>query len=748
MAAALGLLTVLLYWPATHYKFLDYDDDQYVTANTLVQRGLAADSLKFVLLNPVGGNWHPVTMLSHTLDCQWFGLNAGAHHRTSVLLHALNTVLVFVLFRRLTGAQWRSACVAALFGWHPLHVESVAWIAERKDVLSTAFGLLALLAYVRYVRENPAAPPPGNPAARPFYKSGWYWLAWVCFVLGLLSKPMLVTWPFVLLLLDFWPLGRFSAGRWKLLLVEKIPFFALAAAICVLTYAAQKSMGAMHALERVSLEMRCENALISCCRYLGKMVWPADLAVMYPYPKSWPIGWVLVAGLFLGGVTIFAWARRKRQPWFLMGWLWFLGTLAPVIGLVQVGVQAMADRYTYIPSLSVFMMAVWGAGGWAQFGQWRRWTVILGALAVLGACGAATRHQLEYWRDSVTLFQHALAVTDDNHVTRNNLGEGLAEEQKWAAAGEQFQAALRLKPDCVEAWDNLGRAMIQQGDTNGALADFRKVVELRPDFPMGRYHYGMALEQSGRADEAITQLREAVRLRPEYPPAHGDLGALLAARGQTKEAIAEYQVAIWLQSADNAEACFKLGNLYVKQGLKDDAMRLFVQAVRARPDFPEARNNLGSLLSSQGRLSEAIQQLHEAVRLKPDYVDARFDLGNALFKAGQLDEAAGQYQAAIKLAPDLAPAHTYLGIILARKGQTNEAIAQYRESARLRPDDALAHERLGSALLQAGQGEEALGQYQEALRLKPGFIEASNGLVRAQATRANPAAGVAQPGSR
>ncbi len=346
LAGLLALMTLAIYWPAMHNGFVSYDDPDYVTDNAHVTGGLTLENLKAAFTNIVSSNWHPITMVSHLLDCQLFSLNPWGHHLTSVLLHVANTVLVFLLLRGLTGAHWRSAVVAALFGWHPLHVESVAWISERKDVLSTLFGLLALIFYCRY-----AGPQNLNHKS----KIGNYLLALFCFILGLMSKPMLVTWPFVMLLLDYWPLKRIADHRsqnadWGPLLLEKTPFFLLAVMSSVATYAVQQHAGAVVESEILPFAARAENGLISYCCYLGKLFWPINLAFYYPHPGHWPQAKVLFAGLFLCGISALLFSQRRRYPFLLMGWLWYIGTLVPVIGLVQAGEQAMADRYTYIPS--------------------------------------------------------------------------------------------------------------------------------------------------------------------------------------------------------------------------------------------------------------------------------------------------------------------------------------------------------------------------------------------------------------
>ena len=750
VATILWLATMGLYWPVVHHDFIDFDDDKYVESNATVQKGLNVSTLKWALVTPVCSNWHPLTMMSHMLDCQLYGVDPGKHHLTSLLFHACNVGLVFLLFRRLTGACWRSACVAALFAWHPLHVESVAWIAERKDVLSAFFGLLSLLAYVAYVRD-------ARKPAPPFYQSSKYWLTWALLALGLLCKPMLVTWPCLLLLLDFWPLQRLSPARLqpvsggvdsvspdnapppapaptlRQLLIEKIPFFALAAALCALTFLVQRSTGAMRVLANEPLLGRCENALISWCRYLGKTFWPVDLSIFYPYPSHWPLAWVLLAALLLGAVSVLCWLARRRQPFLLVGWCWFVGTLVPVIGLVQVGAQAMADRYTYLPSLGLFALLVWAAHDWSQ--RWPHQTLLAATvgLVVFIACGAVTRHQLAYWQNSESLFRHALQVTADNDVARNCLGHALLRAGKTDEAIDQFRNAARLQPASAESHYNLGTALAAKGQTdeairelnraiecqpdqpkaynnlaallyargqtNDAIRNFKMALTLQPDFAVGHLKYGEFLAHCGDLSGALNETLKAERLNPDDDAIHRDLGNLFTRTGQPDAARREYTEAVRLNPGD-ADSLYWLGNLQARAGQQDEAIRLFQQALRSRPDFAEAHNNLGSLLFAQSHLPAAIAQFQAAVRSRPDYRNARYNLGNALLKNGQPAEAATEYHAVLQLAPDF----------------------------------AAAHDQLGLALAQQGRLEEAAGEFQTALRLQPDFTEASNHLAQARQT--------------
>jgi protein O-mannosyl-transferase len=555
LALVLGLLTVSVYWPATSHDFVNYDDPYYVTSNIHVQSGWTWDNIKWAFRNPVVGNWLPLAMLSHMLDCEIYGLNPWGHHLSNVLLHGANTALVFLLLRYLTGTVGRSWMVAALFGLHPLHVESVAWVAERKDVLSTFFGLLCIMAYARYAEASKVQRPksePGNLA------SLFYWAALTFFALGLMSKPMLVTMPFVLLLLDYWPLDQIrnpesGIRNFTKLVLEKIPFLILAAVVSVVTYVVQQRTGMMHSLENVPFGARAENALIAYCRYLEKLFWPTDLAVFYPYPKHWPLGQVVLAGGLIVGISALFFLQRERHPCLLMGWLWFCGTLVPVIGLVQVGGQSMADRYTYLPSLGLLILIIWGTYELSQ--GWLYHKLALGGAGCVAIilCIDLTRQQLGYWQNNEALYRHALAVTKNNYLAHHNLGIALYKEGQIEEAVNQYREALRLEPDDAEAHYDLGTALAVKGQTGEAILQFQAAIRIKPDYAEAHSNLGTALAREGQIDEAIGQYRQALRLNPDNAEFHYDLGAGLGMKGQIDEAIIQFQEALRLKP-DHAAA--------------------------------------------------------------------------------------------------------------------------------------------------------------------------------------------------
>jgi protein O-mannosyl-transferase len=691
LAGLLFLATAVVFLPSLRNDFVHYDDPAYVTENPEVQKGLSWAGLVYSLRSTAGCNWHPVTWWSHLLDCQLYGLKPWGHHLTSVLIHALSTALVFLFFRRLTGAVWRSFFVAALFGLHPLRVESVAWIAERKDVLSTCFGLLCMWAYVRYVEQSKfhsrkpthsegmsgaacqapgTDPAAGNTHARSSLAacpSRYYTLGLLLFALGLMSKPMLVTWPLLMLLLDYWPLERFQSKAVSRLttaahlLVEKIPFLLLAAAASLVTFVVQRRTGAMeHVLPFMA---RLGNAVVSYCRYAGKLMWPSDLCLPYPHPTYWELESVLLCGLVLAGICFVVVALRHGRPWLVMGWLWFLVGLVPVIGLVQVGEQAMADRYTYVPAIGLLIMLVWGATEVAR--QHRLYPAVLGAvsLAAVAAFVALTREQIGVWKDTETLFRHAIAVSQDNETAHYNLGVWLGRKDRVDEAIVHLQEATRLKPDDFGPHNNLAVVLSKKGFLDAAIYEYQEAIRLKRAYPEAHSNLGFTLATKGLWDEGIRELREALRLRPDFVEAHSNLGFALAGKGLLDEAIEQYR-----------------------------------QALRLKPDFAEAQNALGAVLGRNGRLDEAIEHFEQVVKLQPDYVEAQFNLGSALARKGMLDAAIDHYQAALKLNPSLAVIHYNLGTALGNKGLIEEAILHYQEALRLKPDYPEARNHLDAAL--------------------------------------------------
>ena len=568
--ASLTVAIFAVYGAVLRFGFVNYDDPVYIANNPNVRDGITGSGIVWAFTHSFAGNWFPLTWISHMLDCQLFGLDAGAHHFTNLAIHAAATLLLFAVLRRITQARWPSAMVAALFALHPLHVESVAWVAERKDVLGALFWMLTLWAYARYV----ARPEPARYA--------WVLIA---FALGLMAKPMLVTLPLVLMLLDYWPFARGFRIR------EKLPFFVLSAAVSVVTYAAHQQAKAVVSLESIPLGMRVENALVSYAIYIGKMFWPSRLAIFYPYPKGSLAVPAALAGIAIAAVTVAAIGAMRKRPYLIVGWLWYLVTLAPVIGLIQAGQQGRADRYMYLPMIGLSIMLAWG--GAELLRAWPQTQMVL-AVTVCAACAVVTFSQVGYWEDGVKLFQHAVDVTGDNYVARFNLAHDLRDRGDDAGAVRQLQEAVRIQPDSGLAHDELGQVLGKQGRLDEALVQLRQAEVSLPDDAAVHYRIGILLGTAGHPEQAADELSQAIRLDAGNADAHRNLGISLAMMDRLPEAAAEFRT-----------------------------------AVNLKPDDANARFNFGVVLVNLGQTREAVEQLSEAVRLNPGFAEARAALEQA-----------------------------------------------------------------------------------------------------------------------
>jgi tetratricopeptide (TPR) repeat protein len=601
-------LVAVAFVPVLKNGFVNYDDPMYVTRNPHVDHGLSWEGFRWAFETTEGANWHPITFLSHMLDCQWFGLAPWGHHLTSLLLHAANTVLVFLVFRAMTGAMWRSFFVAAFFGVHPLHVESVAWVAERKDVLSAFFWLLTMLAYVRYVKFADAGGAAAHVGKQSNSKSPvtasrrrariWYVAALVLFALGLMSKPMVVTLPFVLLLLDYWPLRRTgdstTSARWRRLALEKAPFFALAAACCVITVLIQKNAGAMERLAGLTFGNRFGNALVAYGRYLDKLFWPADFSVFYPHPGHWPAGTVIAAAAVLAAITLGAVVLRKRAPYVGVGWFWFLGTLVPVIGIVQVGGQSIADRYMYLPLIGALVVVVWGVHELTAGRHFQRTGLAVAGTGAALVCAALARGQVACWRDSGTLFRQAIAATGRNYIACFHLADYLLAEGQTQAAIDSYRECIAIFPGMKEAHNNLAAALLIQGRVDEAIEQFNQAINLKPAFPDPHNGLGVALQKKGRLDDALAEFQRAADLDPEFFQAHLNLADALTAKGRLDEAVGHYGKALKLRP-ESAEAHGHLGRTLAKLGQRDEAASELKEALALQPDDAEARRQLQEL---------------------------------------------------------------------------------------------------------------------------------------------------------
>ena len=602
--------TLAVYIQVRQYDFVNYDDPQYVGNNIHVRAGLTAGGLLWALTSFDAANWFPVTWLTHMADYQFFGMDAGWHHLTNVWLHALNALLLYAVFRRMTGARWPSAFVAFLFALHPLHVESVAWIAERKDVLNAFFWFLTLWFYARYV-ERPGV--------------GRYLAVLLAFCLGLMTKPMIVTLPFVLLLLDVWPLRRTLR---RSLLLEKLPLLALAAGASIVTFLAQRSAGAVAPLAGTSFALRLENALVSYLVYIRDMLWPAGLAVLYPLPQTLPIFGVIAAVLALAGISLLVARQFRARPYLAVGWCWYLGTLAPVIGLVQVGSQSHADRYTYVPMIGLSIMLAWGVADLAEHWPCARKAVIAAAIAAIAACAAVTWFQIQYWASTETLERHALQVTSGNFIMHNNLSDYYLEQKRDEDAREEAAEALRINPEYLEAHLHLATALNRMGNRADAEIEYRRALELRPEGELlfeAHSGLGEALATQHRTAEALPELQIAARLAPANAVARFNLGIALAALGRNQEAASEFAAAVRLEPSD-AEAHQRLAMVLTAEGKRNEAADEFATVAQLEPSDAAIQYNLAIALARAGRLEEAITHFSEALRLKPDFEAARRDL--------------------------------------------------------------------------------------------------------------------------
>ncbi|HZV37019.1 MAG TPA: tetratricopeptide repeat protein [Verrucomicrobiae bacterium] len=654
----LALLTLAVFWRVFGCDFTDLDDNLYVANNSTVQKGLTLAGLKYAFTSTVASNWHPLTWLSHMLDCQIFGAGPFGPHLMNLLFHIANTLLVFAWLRRLTGALWKSALVAALFAWHPIHVESVAWVSERKDVLSTFFFLLTLLAYQKFKIAGPKS-------------KLWYAAALFLFLLGLLSKPMVVTLPFVLLLIDFWsaenasknaPKGKpqpLSALPWKKWVVEKIPFFALSAASSAVTYFAQKHSGAVETLEKLPIGERIANAAISYVRYLEKAFWPVDLAVFYPHPDRSNGMAFISAFVLLAAITLFVLKFRRGRPWLAVGWFWFLGTLVPVIGLVQVGGQSMADRYAYIPLIGIFIIVAWGLGEWVERKKIRPATVAVPASAALMACMALTWNQTGYWKDSGTLFEHDIKLEGYSYLACYDMATYLMINDKDDEALFFLNKALaispavepRITPVAALAHNNCGAILMEKGDLDGAFKHISLAVQLVPTNADWHLSLGKLYAKQGKTDDAINQFQAALLYRTNWADPYVNWGAALAESGNLSGAIEQLTAGAKADPTD-PDTQNQIAVVFAKEHKSAEALehyreaaRLYREAIHRWPDSTNMLNNFAWFLATNPNDQlrngpEAVKYARKACEISHWHVPIVIGtFAAACAEAGQFDEA-------------------------------------------------------------------------------------------------------------
>jgi tetratricopeptide (TPR) repeat protein len=711
VSAALFAGTMLLFGQAFDYGFSNYDDTFYVTENPAVQAGIRWDSLVWAFTAKTD-YWHPLTWLSHMLDWQLYGESAGGHHLTSVLWHALNAVLAFHVLRRLTGSFWISAASAALFAWHPLRVESVVWITERKDVMSGCFFLLTLWAYAAYA-ERRSARRPG---------AGAYLLTLGLFSLGLMCKPMLVSLPAVLLILDFWPLRRASVAAnalttWRGLFVEKLPFIALSAGAAMLTVLMQRHAGAF--VLDIPFDARLGNAVVSVARYLGKFFWPFDLAVCYPHPGYWPAATVVGALVLVLAVSAGAWQQRQVRPWWLAGWMWFLVMLLPAIGIVQVGFQAMADRYTYLaiigPQLALLLAAREIP---ARFIPRRLAMVLVGIL--LAACAARTWDQVAVWRTPVSLFTHALAVTDHNDTGEAFLGYTLEGDNRNEEAAGHCERSLQINPRNKLALIGLGRVREKQDRLDEAITCYRTVLQLDPDDAQSEYRLGRLLLRTRRTAAGLPHMVAALRRREDLRAINLRIAVGESRRGHAANVLAFFAAALAAEPND-VNANFELGLALAGLDHPDEALTCYRTVLKLQPDHAGAHAEIGRILLNREVTGEALQHFRAAVASDPRLGVAQLGLARAAEQLARRDEADAAFARARECLPDDPAVESAWAEALARRGRFADAVPHYQRAVKLQPDDAGVHAALGYVLYLSSRPREAIAEWEEALRLKPEF---------------------------
>ena len=698
----LGILavTAAVYSPVTGYDFVDLDDDAYVFQNSQVSRGLTLEGVSWAFRTFEMANWHPLTWLSYMVDVELFGMNSGCFHLMNVFFHLANTLLLFILLRYTTSRLWQSALVAVLFALHPLHVESVAWVSERKDVLSTFFWMLCTLFYIRYAR---------NPRA-----TGYFGVV-VLFILGLAAKPMLVTLPIALLLIDFWPLARSRVSNSApgqgaeqvspgFLLLEKIPLLAISTVFSLVTIVAQKRYAAVQSFELLPLTTRIANALVSYVGYLGKMVWPSSLTVLYPYPDHIPAATVVMALVFILTVSTIAFILREHCPYFLFGWLWYLVTLLPVIGIIQAGSQAMADRYTYVPLIGIFVIIAWGLPDLFLKWNFDRKVFPLITLVFLVVLSFITRRQLNYWQGSVSLFSHTISVTRDNSLAQNGLASGYEKQGKIQSAVVHYREALRISPEFSAARYNLGNVYLKLGKTEKAIEQYRRALESAPKDPEILNNLGKALIEGGRISEALGLYRRALKLTPEDVQLRSNMGAALVLNGQPAEAEKVFKEIIRLEPGF-VNAYNNLGYVYEVQGRIIQAGRCYDRALRVDPEHAGAlsgRRRVGAQL----KLKE--ESLINEVTRQTDNAGIYFQLGRIKKARGDWKSALDLFRKAISVDPTHVPALIASSLIQAKQGRYDAARELLTRAIDIQPGNYMAHYYIAATYSRQNRVAESL----------------------------------------
>jgi len=711
ICAGIALCCVAIYGQTLKHDFVNYDDGLYVTDNAEVQAGLNWPNVLWAFTTERAMYMHPLTWLSHMLDCQIYGLNAWGHHLTNLIFHTLNSILLFLVLARMTRNVWPSALAAVLFAVHPLHVESVAWVAERKDMLSMFFWVLGMGAYALY-RQRPGFPR--------------YLATAALFVLGFMSKPMVVTFPFALLLLDYWPLGQVDhkapygdmLRRMMRMTVEKIPLFLVTAAMCAITVVMQMRGKNLGFGDMVPLKDRIANAIVVYVLYLVKTVWPTGLAAYYPHPITRPAWQVAGAAVVLVIITLVCLRGIRRRPYLMVGWLWYLGTLVPVIELVQAGTFSHADRYTYIPHIGIFIMVAWSLNDLSAWGRIPR-PLLAGATAVAVALlTAAAIHQTGYWKNGETLFRHALEVTKDNAESRNNLGGALYGEKKYDEATSQFQYALQLDPNNTTAMNKVGVLLYEKGKYDEAVAKYRQALALNPSFEKARTNLRIALKAQGKLDAPQAVYQELVKKNPKTVDDYCRMGTLAMTLGGREEAFNAFAEALKMEP-DGKKANLAIADVLVEQEKYGDALGYYEKALQADPRDTQTLYNMGVILSGMRKPQEAAEKYREALKWNPNFAEAHNNLGSLLANAQQFDEAIEHYRKAAAIDPNYAQVRVNLASLLAYQGQTGEAVKLYEEAIAIKPDGTAARLGLARLLLKSQRNAEAEAQVKKVFELDP-----------------------------
>lgn len=709
----LVIVTLTVYWNVSHYDFINYDDGEYVSENRQIQSGLTKENLEwsFSLHENKKFYWHPLTWISHMLDVELYGLDPGRHHLTNVIFHVFNTILLFLILHRMTGALWRCAFVAALFALHPINVESVAWIAERKNVLSTFFGFLALWFYAVYTK---------RPGLLRYLGVALF------FVLSLLAKPMLVTLPFVFLLLDCWPLKRIEIQqtigsiihRAARLIAEKVPLLILSALWVCLSAASTRGIGNVIALQSVPLMLRIENALVSYLKYIGKLFWPLNLAIYYPYPEIIQLWQVLGAVVVLCAISIGAVRALRGHPYLAVGWFWFLGTLIPVIGLVQVGVwQELADRFAYVPLIGLFVMIAWG--GPHLINRWRhkRTGLIIAASFLLLVLAMTAHLQIRHWGDSVGVFKQAIKATGGSWVAHHYLANGLMKRGRTGEAIKHFKLALQHKPPQPEGvYLSLAIALTSQGNNTEAIECYAEVLKRVPEYVNAHIGMGAVLAREGRTDEAIDHYREALRIEPNSDKAHFNLGNALLSQGRLDESIDHFSMALSLNSLF-AESYNSLGLALMQKGNFEDAILNFRKAADIKPAYLDAQNNRRLAQSIYGRIAQAAEAMRDTLNFNIQDSELNVMTVELLEKKKELDHAIGQFNKAFSLQPGfISVDQNDIRIVIDVKKKYEEKLTLFHKIVERRPDLSDAYYHIACIDAREGRLHDSIKQLNQAIQ--------------------------------